>query len=163
MKTILSIIFTLQLMGYGLAAQNTNDSVFFTEKFLRYEFRYQNSPMSVNQISALLENNYEAYDLFETGREAKVFGIVFSGLGTTLILIPFVTSLTESSPNWAFTYAGMGFVGLSVPMFYSYHKKTEVALELYNSGLANPPKKTTQANTLNFGFTNSGIGMAFQF
>jgi len=163
MKTILPIILLFHFLGFKLVAQEPNDSIFFVEKLLSYEFIYQNAPLSVNETSALLEKNFEAYDLFETGREAKVFGFVFSGLGTTLILIPFITSLTESSPNWAYTYAGMGFVGLSVPMFYSYHKKTEAALELYNSELGNLPLESTQSKSINVGFTNSGFGVAIQF
>ncbi len=161
-KYLISFILVLGIFLIKVSAQSALDTLSYSETLNGFKFSYMNQPISSNEVSALIENNLDAYDAYESGREAKVFGYVFFTIGSSLIVYPFITSVTGNETNWAFTFAGMAFVGLSIPIFNSYHKNTKKALELYNGSL-NPPTGDLHSKSLNLGFTNSGLGLSYQF
>jgi hypothetical protein len=162
-RLLTAFTFLLVLLSSNVGAQSISDSIFINDAFNGYEFIFKGQPITANEVSALMESNYEAYDAFESGREAKVFGYVFCSIGTGLIVYPFITSILGKDTNWALTFAGMGFAGLSIPIFSNYHKKTEQALELYNGSLIPPNSGYQYNNSLNFRFSGLTVGLAYQF
>jgi hypothetical protein len=155
--------FGLFIVAVAAKAQNIPDSISYLETLNGYRFIYLNQPTSTKEISAILENRCElAYDEFESGREACIFGYIFASVGTSLILYPFASVIANHEANWAFIYAGVGFVGLSVPIFNSYHKKTEDAINIYNQSVGSLGIKTPEP-TLKLGLSTSGIGLAYNF
>jgi hypothetical protein len=158
----LTIIFWLFAVSL-VQGQSLSDSILIEEALNGYNFFYHNLPIQANEVSQLLEElNYDAFDEFESAREASVFGNVFCVIGTTLIVIPFVTSALGKDTNWALTIAGTGFVGISIPIFKAYNKKTHNAIQMYNLGIQ--PKGTSLIQPeFGFGLTRSGVGLCLNF
>lgn len=158
----LPLIPFLILLSVGAFSQVVSDSIHIDETALGLKFYFQNQVIKDNQVSSLLETNFELYDLFETGREARVFGTVFATIGTGLLAIPFVTTLLGEKTNWAYTLAGTGFIGISIPLFRSYHNKTQSAIDQYNTHLSSSPKRN-ETSGLSVGVNNTGIGLVWSF
>ncbi|MGD9993861.1 MAG: hypothetical protein AB7S69_11220 [Salinivirgaceae bacterium] len=150
------------ILSVGTFSQALSDSIIIDETEFGFKFYYQNQPVKASEVSILLESNFDIYDLYETGREARIFGSVFATIGTGLVAIPFVTTLLGEKTNWAFTLAGTGFIGISIPLFRSYHKKTRSAIEQYNTNL-NSPALRTQESSLSLGLNNNGLGLVWRF
>lgn len=161
-RILISLLLVLGIFLTKTSAQFASDTISYSETLNGFNFSYLNQSISSKEVSSLIENNPDAYDAFESGREAKVFGYVFFTVGSSLILYPFITSIMGKETNWGFTIAGMGFVGLSIPIFNNYHKKTKQALELYNSSLSTPTGSLLN-KSLNLGLTESGLGLSYRF
>jgi hypothetical protein len=158
----LQLFWFLILLSIGTFAQTESDSLFIEETEFGLKFFYQNQPIKAHEVSILMVSDFEVYDLFETGREARIFGSVFATIGTGLVAIPFVTTLLGEKTNWAFTLAGTGFIGISIPLFRSYHKKTRSAVEQYNTNL-NPPALNPDDSEVSIGLSNAGVGLMWRF
>ncbi|MGE4289944.1 MAG: hypothetical protein AB7E36_14770 [Salinivirgaceae bacterium] len=152
----------LVLLCDGVFSQVLSDSIIFDETEFGLTFYYQNEQVKASEVSALLEPDFDIYDLYETGREAHIFGSVFATIGTGLVAIPFITTLLGEKTNWAFTLAGTGFIGISIPLFRSYHKKTRSAIEQYNKNLK-PPALNPDESGLRIGVSNTGVGLVWRF
>ena len=158
----LQFFIILVLLSVGVFSQALSDSIIIDETEFGFKFYYQNQAVKASEVSTLLESNFDIYDLYETGREARIFGSVFATIGTGLVAIPFVTALLGDKTNWAFTLAGTGFIGISIPLFRSYHKKTRSAIEQYNTNL-NPPALKTDESGLSLGIGNNSLGLVWSF
>ncbi len=155
-------IFLLFIVCTNTQAQSSNDSILIEETLNGFNFFYQNQSINQRKLAKILEYDFEIFDTFESGREAKVFGNVFCVIGTTLIVIPFVTSAMGKETNWALTLAGTGFIGISIPLFKTHNKKINEAIQMHNSNLI---KTTTYKfeSQLGFGLTKNGLGISLIF
>lgn len=161
MKPLLTISIVLVILSSY--SQNKSDSISYTESFFGYNFYFYNQKLNPNEVSLLLqEKNEWAFDEFESAREARFFGYIFASLGSALIIYPFATAIIEHDSNWAFTYAGVGFVGLSIPIFNSYHEKTRGAIKLYNE--SSTAQKTSKLKTnVDLSFSGQGLALRCRF
>jgi len=83
-------------------------------------------------------------------------------IGSALIVYPFVNSALGYEINYGPAFAGLCFIGISIPIFRSYNKKTVFSVIKYNSGL-NQPTSSIRQPKLFFGSTTSGIGFKYSF
>jgi len=143
-------------------SQTLADTLSLTTNFKGYQFIHQGKQIKADSVMALMENNELALDEFMASREAYIFGNVFAIIGSALIVYPFLSSALGNEPNYGPAFAGVCFIGISVPIFMSYNKKTESSINKYNNDLVTPPQPTIQSS-LNFGTTPSGIGFSLSF
>lgn len=150
------------VLAFASHAQTPVDSILIEETLNGFNFYYHDQPIKTKQVAEIMEINFDAYDEFESGREALVFGNVFCIMGNALIAIPFITSVIGEDTNWGLAIAGTGFIGISLPIFKTYNKKTLNAVNIYNMGNPLPPLIEPQSS-LGFGATRHGIGFAYTF
>lgn len=158
----LLLLISSLLIAFTIQAQTPVDSILIEETLNGYNFYYHDQLIKPKQVAEIMEINFDAYDEFESGREALVFGNVFCIMGTMLIAIPFVTSAIGEDTNWGLAIAGTGFIGISLPIFKTYNKKMRNSINLYNMGNPLPPLTEPESN-LGFGATQHGIGFAYTF
>lgn len=156
------ILISSLFLAIAAQAQTPVDSILIEETLNGFNFYYHGQPIKPKQVAEIMEINFDAYDTFESGREAMVFGNVFCIMGTALLAIPFVTSASGEDTNWGLAIAGTGFIGISLPLFKTYNKKMRNSVNLYNMGNPLPPLTDPQSK-LGFGTTQHGIGFAYSF
>ncbi|MBI9067458.1 MAG: hypothetical protein JEZ09_09215 [Salinivirgaceae bacterium] len=153
--SLIVLVFTKNSISQQLA-----DSISIESTFKGYKFYFRGEEIKAKKVSAIMEYNYDAFDTFESSREAFFFGNMFAMFGTGMIIFPFAASVSGYEANWGYAFTGAGFIGISIPIFISYHKKTASALRIYNIGIQT--KNKPQAS-LKFGATNAGMSLALKF
>lgn len=143
-------------------AQTIADTISLTTNFKGYQFIYKGEQIKAQQIFELMENNEIAWDEFNASREAYFFGNLFGILGSSLLIYPFIHSTIGNEPNYGPAFAGLCFIGISIPIFRSYNKKTISAIYLYNSGLK-PPSNPAEGISLSLKNTKNGFGIVATF
>lgn len=142
-------------------AQTIADTITLTSDFKGFKFYCRGNELKAKDVFIQLENNEAAYDEFNASREAYFFGNLFGVLGSALIVFPFVQSMVSNDVNYGPAFAGVCFVGISIPIFRSYNKKTVSSIYMYNTGLKDANKDT--GSSLSFGINNNGIGFSYSF
>lgn len=160
MRLVLSILFILFLSQ--LKAQFSTDTIALETNFKGFQFIYLGEQINAMRVMEILEVNELALDEFNSSREAYVFGNIFAMIGSALIVYPFVNSALGYKTNYGPAFAGVCFIGISIPIFRSYNKKTISSISKYNNGLGQIPANKIQGQ-LNFGGTSSGIGFKYSF
>jgi hypothetical protein len=130
--------------------------------FKGFQFTYLGEQVKPKRVMQILEVNELALDEFNSSREAYVFGNIFAVIGGALIVYPFANSAFGNETNYGPAFAGICFIGISVPIFRSYNKKTVSAISKYNHGLGQLPENKLQGQ-LYFGGTTSGLGFKYTF
>jgi len=141
-------------------SQNVNDSILLQSTYKGFEFYSGGQKINTDQVFGLMENNDEAWEEFNASREAFFFGTVFGILGGALVVLPFAQSALGKKANYDPAFAGICFIGISVPIFRSHNKKTVNAIELYNSKL-NYHEDTNL--DVSFGYAINGLGIKITF
>jgi len=153
-------LFLFLLVFSAAKTQNLADTISLTSNFKGYLFIYRGEQIKTDRVMELMENNELALDEFMASREAYTFGNLFAIIGSGLIIYPFLSSVLGNEPNYGPAFAGVCFIGISVPIFISYNRKTVSSINKYNTDLAQPPQPTIQSS-LNFGTCPSGIGFRY--
>lgn len=156
---ILFFIFLLVNIS-SLFSQSLADTISIEYEITGHKYYYHNQPIKANDISLMIEKDFELYDLFETSREAFFFGKVFTVIGAGLLVVPFTQLGLNQKTQWGYALAGTGFIGISVPIFRSYHKKSQEAIRMYNMKLY---QKSSPKTSLRLGTSNSGLGLSLNF
>lgn len=138
------------------------DTLSITKTFTGNLYLYRGQEINPNDISFMLENYPEAFDLFESSRESRFFGNLFAILGTGLVVIPVALSFSSINVQWGYAYTGVGFLGLTIPVFKTYHKKSTEAVRLYNQAVQTP-QKPAEITSYYFGATANGVGLQIKF
>ncbi len=157
------LIFLIVLISSMMAkAQNVSDSIILEDGFRGFVYLYKGESVNTKKVFILMESNDLAYDEFSSARDAYVFGNVFAMMGCVLIIYPFVNSAIGNDPNYGPAFAGVCFIGISIPIFRSYNRKTISSIVKYNEGLTLPPSID---NTSGFYLKNTqnGIGIVYNF
>lgn len=154
---ILLVLFSLATSAQRLSC-NANGTVFNSE----------NKAVPPNEVRTLLSDNYEAFELYNAGRDKKTMGSVFLLGGLGLIAANFViAATTDNTTSSSGTVkseradATLGIIGgvmmvAAIPIKIGFSKKIKKSVELYNKNLADnykPAQKwTLLASNQQFGF-----------
>lgn len=160
MKQLLLVLLLGLLISTNSKSQTINDTISIVPTFKGHLFYHQNKEIKPKDLSLLMENHEEAFDLFESSREAYFFGNLFAILGTGLIVFPFAANAADHEVSWGYAFTGAGFLGLTIPIFRNYNKKSDEAIRLFNMQLQSPQ---TPKTSLKIGASNNGIGMTLNF
>jgi len=155
------ICIALFLFG-NIVGQPLADTLSITATFKGYKFHYKNQEIKPNQVFQIMENNDIAYEEFNASREAYFFGNVFAIVGSALIVYPLINSALGNKANYGSAYAGVCFIGISIPIFRSYHKNTVSSIKKYNDDLPKP-LKSDKETSVSIGASSTGIGFKILF
>lgn len=142
-------------------SQGIADTISLSSDFKGFKFHHRGSEIKAKEVFALMENNELAYDEFNASREAYFFGNLFGVLGSGLIIFPFVQTAVSNDANYGPAFAGLCFLGISIPIFRSYNKKTVSAIYMYNSDLNGV--KEIRDKGMSLGISNNGFGLKYNF
>ncbi len=128
--------------------------------FSGYKITQNDKRLTLKSLTNALRPNKEAYMLLKSAKSTHITAIIIAGIGGFAIGYPLGKSLRGGKTNWALMGAGVGALGLSIPVSLSSNKKLEQAVEVYNSGLKNTsyfkPKYKIIVN-------QKGLGLAINF
>ena len=155
---LLILLFSITLVN----AQQLADTITLDSNFKGYSFFYYGEQIRANKVMQIMENCEPAFEEFNSAHEASFFGNVFATIGTGLIIYPFVNLALGNKTNYGTAFAGICFVGISIPIFISSNKKTASSIIKYNNSLKNIGKSTSHRG-LYFGTTSSGIALKYSF
>ena len=102
-----------------------------------------------------------AYQEMRKAKSNYDAGSVFAYAGGFLVGFHLGQVLGGDDVEWGVLGVGTGVALLSIPFFSTYAKRTEKAVELYNSGIAGLPQR--QRPVFRAGIGNGGISLSVRF
>lgn len=155
MKKILLISFLV--ISFSLNAQQIQ-----TEKvFGGYKFTQNNQSLSHEELTDIMKNNQQAFDLMESAKSNKIWSSIVGGIGGALIGFPIGTAIGGGDPEWTLAAVGAGFIAIGIPISNGYNRKTLKAVELYNQGFKDVSFQFQPEFNLNLKGSTIGISMSF--
>lgn len=118
--------------------------------------------ISTRETKQLLVSNPDAYSLFKKAKNKESIGGFLIGLGGALVVADVVVGLvSDVQYPTAATYIGGAALITAIPVLSGKNKKTDQALDLYNSG----PKKLGARSQieLNAVANQRGYGLQLRF
>lgn len=91
---------------------------------------YQVTPKQVSQI---LFDYPEAYREFKKARNHSTWSGILGFVGAGLIIVPATTALLGGNPEWGMAAGGAALVAASIPLSISYRRKSQHAIDLFNT------------------------------
>lgn len=158
-RTLTFFVIMASLLGQ---AQTLADTITLTSTYKGFNFYQNGHKIKADHVLSLMESNDSAWDEFNSSREAYFFGNIFGILGSALVIYPFAKAAITNSSNYDPVFAGLCFLGISIPIFRSYNKKTISSIYLYNTGLKELYEKEEEID-VSFGTTPNGLGLKVRF
>ncbi|GGF26723.1 hypothetical protein [Echinicola rosea] len=154
-KTILTLIITLAVSALCSAQRIESQKVFGG-----YQYTLNGQPISLKHMTIAMESNPEAFDLIKKARANTTIASIFGFAGGALIGWPIGTAIGGEEPNWALAGIGAGLIAVAIPISSSANKKTNQAIEIYNSNLYSSGYFKPEFKFLT---NKNGIGLAMSF
>ncbi len=138
------------------SAQNTSDSIEVRKK----SFFQNGKLLSPNQLLDITRPVPAAYAEMKAAKSNYNVATVLGFTGGFLIGWPIGTAIAGGDPEWVMAGIGAGLVGISIPLLSAYNKRSQKAVDIYNSTL-----KQTGYNRidLKLGLTCNGLGIRMTF
>lgn len=134
-------------------------SCFAQERALKIEkgkFYIDNERTSINDFVLVMESNQEAYDLAMKAKSSYSAGNVFGFIGGFMVGWPLGTAVVGGQPKWELAWAGLGVLGISIPLLSSANKKMEKAVSVYENG-------TQSQSNLRLRLAPTKLGITYTF
>jgi hypothetical protein len=149
----LGIVF-LVLISFNLSAQ---------ESLLRYDKSnhkvYQGkTKMSMDDLFSTMRTHPQSFELIESARDSKFYASIFYTLGSVPLGYSLGYLLFTNEVRWPFVAVGAGLIGIAIPFHISYLKRTQRAVNAFNS------RSDSGMYQLQFsvGFNQNGIGLCLE-
>lgn len=107
----------------------------------------------------LKQNNPDAFRKYRNGEGLAVIGAIFAGAGAGLAIGNAINVYYGNDMDWTINAVASGAVLVGLIFGGAENKKYIEAVEIYNQGL----RRSNKVVDLNFGFTQSGIGLSLTF
>ena len=118
--------------------------------------------LPVYEVRLLMENNYEALKLYNSGQKLISVGGVFGYAGIGIVLIAAVVenkgSLPENNAAMVGVIGGVACLGTSMALTFSGRSKVKRSVGIYNSGL-----KQQAFYQVGLGVNQNGLALIFKF
>lgn len=158
MRKILSLC--ILLISISAYSQSTNDTIYVQKVMGGYKFLQNEKVLKYSQMLTIVKNNSESYNLIKSAQASNALSMVLGGAGGFLVGYQLGTVIGGGEPNLIVGGVGVGLIVLSIPISINAAQKTMQGVIIYNKHIQKlsyaPPK-------LNFGFTQSGIGLVLKF
>ena len=161
MKQILFII-TLLIGFTALSQELTLKKTTAVELKLEKGKIYQNGEQIPSyQVKKILASNLHALHLYKAAKSKEGIGGMFLGLGATACVVDLAVGLfSDVKYPTAISYAGLGFVAISIPILSGRAKKVEEAVKSYKEGLKNTGSADFDLNAV---ANQIGVGIQIKF
>jgi len=110
------------------------------------------------EVRDIMSGNNKALETYNGGKALTTVGNVFSFVGGGLIGWDLGSRLGGGEGNGALLAAGGISIGVGLIMFLAGENKMKTSVQLYNSKASN-----TTSYQINFGFTQTGVGLCMRF
>ncbi|MFN8863424.1 MAG: hypothetical protein ACK5W1_03850 [Flavobacteriales bacterium] len=162
MKTHL-IAFAL-ILGFTVpcCAQSPADSITMQKGFLGgYNFIYRGEILKVRQVVNVMDLNETAQKQMRLAKVNNDIANVLSVAGGFMVGWTLGDLASAEDPNYTVMAVGGGLIVAAIPFSVSAVKKSNQAVDTWNSGLrtSSLPVKSE----LRFGMTSTGLGLTFRF
>jgi hypothetical protein len=116
--------------------------------------------LTPRQLSIVTRSNPATHAEMKIARSNHAMGSILSFAGGFLAGYQLGTLIRGGEPNWVAAGAGVGLIGLSLPLSSGYTRHARKAVQLYNAGLGatNVPKVDVRAG---FAFNQVRLGVTF--
>lgn len=126
-----------------------------------FTFTQDGKNLSLDEVQEIMKSNQEAYDMMQSAKSNKTWGMVLGTAGGALVGFPIGTAIGGGDPEWALAGAGAVLIVAAIPIVKGYNKKTTKAVELYNAGLSSTSYRFEP--TFNLNLKGNGIGISMSF
>ncbi len=152
----LVVIFLISAIAFSQEGQ----AISYEKAFGGYKYTQNGVPLTIKQMAGLMNGDQEAMVYINKAKTNYGAAMVFNFAGGFCIGWPLGTALGGGDPEWAMAAIGGGLLLLGIPFVKATNTNAIKAVDIYNSGNGSLAARTY---TLNFGFTNSGVGMTLRF
>ncbi|NVJ88723.1 MAG: hypothetical protein HWD82_04710 [Flavobacteriaceae bacterium] len=126
-----------------------------------YQFTQDGKSLSLNDMQEIMKSNQEAYDLVQSAKSNKTWGMILGTAGGVLVGFPIGTAIGGGDPEWALAGVGAALIVASIPIVKGFNNKTKKAVELYNNDVTSGAYHFNPSFDLNIKGTSLGIIMSF--
>jgi outer membrane lipoprotein SlyB len=125
------LLLVLILVGasFSLSAQPITS----VKKFGGYQYSQNGQELSMKQLVSAVEAHPEAYELMRSAKTNYTWSQVLGSVGGGLLGWPLGTAIAGGEPNWALAGIGAGLIVIGIPFSSAANKKSQQAVQLYNS------------------------------
>lgn len=127
-----------------------------------YKYKKDGKMITMSDMVYLMKPYPEAHELMKKAKSNNAFATVFGFIGGGLIGWPIGTALGGGEPNWILAGIGAVAIGIGIPFSISANKKTNQAIEIYNSNVL-PSSEDKNAVGLRLFLSGSGFGLSLSF
>ena len=163
MKTIILIILVfgvIVISSISASAQNQTDSIIIENN---NKFKQNDMALSPRQLMEITKSNTKAYEEMKQAKSNSDFSVILGAAGGFLIGWPLGTAIGGGEPQWYLAGIGAGLLVLTIPLVSGYKKHARNAVDIYNMGLGEVPKKAQRKVKFDLGITSNGLGLMLQF
>ena len=123
---------------------------------------YQNGEkLTKNQLTDLMKNNSKALDLMKSAKTNYAWASIIGFSGGALVGFPIGTAIGGGDAKWELAGAGAALIVIAIPILNKYNKKSEEAVELYNSN--QPDVSANFKPTFNLKIKGTSLGLTMNF
>ncbi len=164
LKYIIAVLIFLFVCFYTVFAQ-TNDSIRVETSFLGIKYYKNNQKLYYQDLGEIFKPNPLAYKQykrairsFNTSALVLCLGGGFIAGGTIMSYEPV---LYGGEPDWTMALIGVGFVGVSIPLFVITKQRILKSISTYNNGISihNSP----EISDIKVHVNDIGIGVVVSF
>ena len=157
-----TLLFFSLLLSFTIAnAQDSNKKIELKKVFGGHLFTQNDKNLTHDQVTALVKDNTQAYDLMQSAKSNKTWSMILGGVGGGLVGYPIGTAIGGGDAKWEIAAVGAGLILVAIPIANGYNKKTKQAVELYNNGISSTAYQFKPSFELNVKGNGLGITMNF--
>ena len=156
MKKVIYLFFAGMMLCFSASAQS--ELTYRTDAFQSGIFQNE-TKLNASQVRKVMAENSEALALYKSGKTLSVAGCVVAYPSAFLLGWDLGTRMGGGTGNGTLLAIGATGTLVGIIMGLSGEKKIKKSIQLYNSNASNH----TLSYQVNFGFTQTGIGLNMQF
>jgi len=154
------LISTIALLIFITAqSQNSTDSITIVRNN-GVIFMQNSIVLTPKRLTGVLKSNTAAYSELRAARNNAFASSLFGYAGGFCIGYPIGAALSGMEPQWTLAAVGVGLIAFSIPLHAAFVRRTENAVNIYNTGL----KKTgCLQKEMHLTATSNGFGLIMRF
>ena len=160
-NTLFLLLILVCLNTVDCLAQAYNEPIESIEKGLLFKkkvYKKCDIELTPTQLITLFKNDPNMNEYYKPVALNYTAALLLNTAATILILWPITESLyDEGDPNWNLAYIGAGCALLAIPFNLAFNKKSEAAVNYYNSGYQSSSLR------LNLQMSGNGLGLVMHF
>lgn len=143
----------------AVSAQNASDSI-EVKKGRGTSYLQGGKVLTPKQLLDITQPVPEAHAEMKVAKSNYNVATVLGFAGGFLIGWPLGTAIAGGDPEWVMAGIGAGLVGISIPLLSAYNKRSQKAVDIYNSTLQQTGYNRMD---LKLGVTCNGLGLRMTF
>ncbi len=161
MKKLIFIILLATACNVFTYAQSVNDSITIKRLNTSIQFYKGDTVLHLQQLVNIMKSNEEAHYNIDKAYSKYLISSSLLFSGGFLIGYPIGRELAGKEADYGMFVAGMVFIAIAIPTYFSFRQQAFKAVEIYNLGLQENLSETK--SELHLYFSPDGIGLSLRF